>query len=611
MKLEILNKKLLFFIAFLYCWGVINSQQKRSDLYQTISSYTTGKDSLRFEQILTKFKAGNFKKDPDFKVYKRLSNKEWWFHFPIKNNSSETYTYLTISNPYLSSGKVYYTQGKTIDSLHSTSYDKNFPFKFIFYRHPVWKIPNNSKEITDVFLRLKNDNSRTRLEFHLENENDFLKRVETEYIFFGIFIALITSMVIILLYFSILKKEYSVIFYAIYVALMLIEFLAGKGLGIQFVWNESLFLIHSSRSFSQTLAVFFIGLFYSKFYTLEKNDYKIKNLFKIGMYATIPLILIYLYKSIYGGLPTFYLYVWIILKLIIIVWFFCHLYLTIKGRIPKYLIIGFSLPIVVLIISQNINPSVNSSDLLFYGGINIYYIALIIEVLIFIRYIFSSVIASQKKYIELKKVTNELQLNFQKDVLKSQETERNKLLNNVHDSFGGYLEALKLRLLHQQQNSPEKVKEILDAFDKEYRYLLNSLYSPKINSENFIENLAEFFDKINELTNNTIQSDFSLEESELPSEKCIHIYRIISELTTNAIKYAKASEINVRISKLKDAHILINVTDNGIGFDIHKIKSSSFGLNSIRERVAIMNGEIDIQSGKNNGTNITIRIPNK
>lgn len=606
-----LIRKLLLFLVILTT-SVTNAQSNRSELYSTMSYYTSPGDSLNFSDVILKFKEGEFKSDKDFKIYQRLSNKEWWFHFPVENKSnSNSYKYLTLSYPYLSMGKVYYKKGEHIDSLHTTSYDKHFPFKFLFYRHPVWKIPIKDSQITDVFLKVKNDSSRARMEFHLEDENDFLKRLEIEYILFGVFISLILSMVIILLYFSILKKEYSVIFYAIYVALMLIEFLAGKGLGIQFLWNDSIFLIHSSRSFSQTLGVFFIGLFYMNFYRLEKQDKFSRNVFRIGTYITVPLILIYIYKSFFGGLTTYYLYVWIILKLIILSWFINHIYLTIKGRIPKYLIIGFSLPIIVLIIAQSINPSVNSNDVLVYGSINVYYLALIAEVLIFIRYIFSAVIASQKKYTELKKVTNELQLNFQKNILKSQEKERSKLLGNVHDSFGGYLEALKLRLLNKSENSPEKVKEILDSFDKEYRYLLNSLYSPKINSENFIENLIDFFDKINKLTNNPITHKFSLEESELPPEKCLHIYRIISELTTNAIKYSKASEIKVNISESKGKVIIVQVSDNGIGFDVNSTKKSSYGLNSIRERVEIMNGEFNIDSIKNSGTTITIRIPEK
>ena len=80
-------------------------------------------------------------------------------------------------------------------------------------------------------------------------------------------------------------------------------------------------------------------------------------------------------------------------------------------------------------------------------------------------------------------------------------------------------EALKLRLLHKSEGTPEKIQEILDSFYNEYRYLLNSLYSPKINSENFTDNLIEFINKINEVSNNIIKHSLSFNNTEISQYK--------------------------------------------------------------------------------------------
>lgn len=602
--------KRIFILLLFLTINVFSQNNKRSELYNSIRVFSHDKkDSISFKKVIRKFDIGEFKKDENFKIYKKLESKSWWFHIPVKQNETEDYKYLTVSNPYLYYGKVYLRKNGKLDSLYRTSYSKHFPFKFVFYRHPVWKIPVDGITNTEVFLKLKNDSGRSRLEFHLETENEFLKRIETEYIFFGMFIAFIVSMVIILLYFSVLKKEYSVIFYAIYVALMLIEFLAGKGLGIQYIWNDSTFLIHSSRSFSQTLGTLFIGLFYLYFYKLTREDRIPKLIFKGGVFFIIPFVFLYIYKAFNGGMGKLYLYVWTILKIIALIWFVNHLYLAIKKRIPHYLMIAFILPILVIVITQSINPSVYDSDWLVYGSINLYYVALVAEILIFTYYIFSSVIQSQRKYTALKKVSNELQLNFQNKAFEIQQQERNKLLNNVHDSFGGYLEALRLRLLQKADNTPEKIQEILDGFYKEYRYLLNSLYAPKINSENFIENLVEFFGKINQLSDGIVTHQFSLQNTQLSQDKCVHLYRIISELITNAIKYAEASNIDININQKNSNELLLKVSDNGIGFDKSYINKNSYGLNSIKTRVKEMNGNIEINSEKNKGTTIKISVP--
>jgi signal transduction histidine kinase len=178
----------------------------------------------------------------------------------------------------------------------------------------------------------------------------------------------------------------------------------------------------------------------------------------------------------------------------------------------------------------------------------------------------------------------------------------------VHDTFGGYLEALKLRILQKSDNSPEKIQEILDAFYKDYRYLLNSLYAPKINSENFIENLIELCSKLNNLTDCAIIHQFNLEKTELSQEKCINLYRIISELITNSIKHSKASKLEIDISQNINEKIILKVSDNGIGFNTNAIVSNGFGLDNIKSRVYQLAGILNISSNSL-GTNIIITIP--
>lgn len=596
------------FLLFLFLIATPSlSQQKNIDLLDDVSIISSQKE-LSVHEAISYFKDSIYKKEKLTHVYKKLGNKNWWFLFNI--NKSKQEKYLTLSFPYLSYGKIFLNKNDTIIPLYKTSYYKDFAYKNVFYRHPTWIIPSDSLNNTQTLLEVKNGGARTRLEFHLETKNEFLKRTQLEYLQFGFFLAFLIAMVIILLYFSLLKKEYNVLFYAAYILCMTIEFLAGKGLGIQLIWSEHSFLSMNIRSISQTIAVFCMGYFYMSFYNFSKDEKISKNIFKWTSVLPLILLTFYVYKYFFGGIKNLYLYVWVILKIIILIWFFNHLFLLKKKRIPAYLVVAFSLPILSIIISQMTNPRYTDSIWYKYGAANIFYIALIIEILLFTRYIFNSVIQSQKKYSELKKISNELKYNFQNKTLEIQEQERNKLLNNVHDTFGGYLEALKLRLFNNNQNNSEKVKEILDAFYEEYRYLLNSLYSPKINSENFIENLIEFIEKINSFASNNINHNFSLKNTKLSSEKCVHIYRIISELTTNAIKYSEASEISINIFKEKKPFIILKVFDNGIGFDKNNLKAKkSYGLNSIKNRVENINGEIIIESEKNKGTKITIKIP--
>ena len=592
--------KIKLLIPILFLPILIFSQENSSSVYKELKTfYADDNKSKNIKDIINEYTKGNFYKEENQKIYKNLGNKTLWQHFLIKpSKKNRNSKYFTISNTYLPYGKVYLKKGTKIDSLYRVSNTVFFPHKNIFYRNPVWKIPVDSILATSVFLKVKNSSGRTRMAIYLETENEFLERVETEYFYYGLFISFLISMTLILVFFAVLKKEYAVLFYALYIITVLFEFLAGKGLGAQYFWSDSAFFTNNIRSFSQTVGVFCIGSFYMKFYKLKASQTISKGLFKWGTIITIPIILLYFYKYFFGGLVDLYLVVWTVLKVIIFIWVLNHLYLTIKKQLPVYLVIAFILPILAVINGQIMNPDVHNNLAIKLSGPNIYYITLSLEILLFTRYIFGAVIDTQRKYFKLKKVSDELKYNFQNKALEIQQQERNKLVNNVHDTFGGYLEALKLRLLQKADNTPEKIQEILDAFYKDYRYLLNSLYAPKINSENFITSLIEFCKKLDQLTNQKINYTFNIDNVDLQQEKCVHLYRIISELTTNAIKYSEATEINIELNQLSKKQILLKVSDNGIGFN-NKINSkTSFGLNSVKDRVEQINGSLDIITNK-------------
>jgi signal transduction histidine kinase len=597
-------KKILTLIIFFFYISSSSAQENNSFYDEALTFYSLNKDSLSINTILNEFDSYSFKKEKENKIYKNLGNKTLWFYFKTKTKKGN-YKYLTIDYSYLPYGKVYIKKGSTIDSLYTVSYNKLFPYKNIFYKDPVWKIPLDSEN--EYYLKIKNITGRTRLNITLETENQFLKRVQTEYLIFGLFIAFLLSMILIVLFFSILKKEYIVTFYALYIATALIEFLAGKGLGIQLFWSENKFLIDNIRIISQIIGTASMGVFYWKFYKLKREQNKSELIFKIGVLLSLVLLSVYVYKYFFEGLNGFYVYVQIILQIIIFCWALNHIYLTIKNKIPTYLVIAFILPLFAIILGQSTNPNINSYLWIKFSGPNLYYIFLSLEIILFTRFIFGSVIDTQQKYFKLKKISDELKYNFQDNLLKIQHQERNKLVSNVHDTFGGYLEALKLRLSLKSDNTQDKVQEILDAFYKDYRYLLNSLYAPKINSENFIESLIELCDKLNNLTDSNINHQLKIEKTKLSQEKCLHLYRIISELLTNAIKHAKASEINIFIGQENNNEILLKVSDNGIGFETNTNSNKGFGLSNIKNRVQQINAKMKMAS-TTKGTSFEIKI---
>lgn len=608
--MKTLSTTILLFLSFI--WGDQHTQQ---EIYFYKTSVYKAAD---IDSIAKVFNTGAFKKETDFKLSQVLNHDVYWMYIPIQNNLNTDY--FSVNNPYLPYGRVYVKTKNKIIELHKVEQHQNFGFEKLFYRNPAWKI-KEIKNKEGIFLEVKNrfyfkdeqpilgSNNFVRLKYDIDSENSFFKRMQIEYVFISAFSTFLICMGIIPLFFSVYRNDKRTIFYTAYTLCMLIDFLAAKGVGVQFLWNDSYFLTTNIKSIVSLIGVISMGQFYLIFYKKLKRNSVNYKIFQWGSYVPIPILVIYIYKYIFGGLDLLFLYVWTTLNIVILFFLCNHVYLGFKRKLPKYLTIAFITPMLGILIMYKITPSNTSPFIITFLNYNLFYVTIVIELLLISWYIFDNVIQTERDYQNLKKINNDLKYVFHNNLIESQNKERNRLLSDVHDSLGGYIEALKLRLKTAQKN--EKIThEILDEFHKEYRFLLNDLYSPKIDTHNFIENLEEYCSKINQITNNMINYDFEIDQTNsLSQDKCIHLYRIISEIITNAIKHSKATKIEFNIFLQKSTqNLLINIKDNGVGFDISKI-SKGYGLINLEERITIIDGVYYINSILNEGTAISITLP--
>ena len=86
--------------------------------------------------------------------------------------------------------------------------------------------------------------------------------------------------------------------------------------------------------------------------------------------------------------------------------------------------------------------------------------------------------------------------------------------------------------------------------------------------------------------------------------KELSIFRIIQELVNNVLKHSKASLLSVELHR-KNKSLLINVKDNGKGFDEKDLNFAGSGLHSIKNRLDLLNGNMEIESSE---TGTTVKI---
>jgi len=198
--------------------------------------------------------------------------------------------------------------------------------------------------------------------------------------------------------------------------------------------------------------------------------------------------------------------------------------------------------------------------------------------------------------------------------------ERVQLSNDLHDSIGHYLVAVNIQLekaIAYRSISSETVDEaILNAKYsveqalREVRRFVDGLhdhediYSIKEKTEELIKNFNDDFKKI----------EFDYQGNEFGFAKIIrrNLFYILQESLTNVQKHAHAENVTVALN-FKAREVTLTVKDDGVGFKLIKVadQSGHYGLESIRQRVELLNGTVNIQSNRKHGTCIDIHIPKK
>ncbi|MBS7785733.1 tetratricopeptide repeat protein [Flavobacterium sp. CYK-55] len=120
---------------------------------------------------------------------------------------------------------------------------------------------------------------------------------------------------------------------------------------------------------------------------------------------------------------------------------------------------------------------------------------------------------------------------------------------------------------------------------------------------NFIEKGKNTHDYIDFL----FEVEPTIKQLKLSSLVGVNCYRTIQEAIHNAIKYARASQVNIQITSLSQDEIQIVIADNGIGFDPKTIEKGN-GLLNMQKRIENINGVFSIESQPNQGTRIKILL---
>jgi signal transduction histidine kinase/ligand-binding sensor domain-containing protein len=209
---------------------------------------------------------------------------------------------------------------------------------------------------------------------------------------------------------------------------------------------------------------------------------------------------------------------------------------------------------------------------------------------------------------------------FSRQLIESQERERQRIAAELHDSLGQNLLVVRNRALlgamSQQHEEPRKQFEEIGATVaqtlEEVRSISYNLRPHHLDQLGLTTAIRAMIDQIAESSGIRMSSELDDLDGVFPPADEITIYRIIQESLNNVVKHSKAGEAHVAVH-CRDHHVEIVIRDNGQGFapttsGARAAHRGGFGLKGLAERVDMLAGTHTIESAQGRGTTVTVRL---
>ena len=234
-------------------------------------------------------------------------------------------------------------------------------------------------------------------------------------------------------------------------------------------------------------------------------------------------------------------------------------------------------------------------------------------------------VVNQRKKWQLQRQMSKLKESQQNQLIeaavRSEEGERHRIAEMLHDEVGALLSSSRIFLVEMNtKNLSEadredhgKVKEMIDESIQQVRSISHNLHSTILKEFGLNEAIRHFMKKVAGGT--TLNSVVELDEEYQISnaETDLAVYRIIQELVNNLIKHAHPRLINIR-SSLSENQLQIQIRHNGEGltqaqFEEFRFNPAGLGLKNIQNRIILLKGNILFNRLDNGEYLIQLSIP--
>ena len=227
----------------------------------------------------------------------------------------------------------------------------------------------------------------------------------------------------------------------------------------------------------------------------------------------------------------------------------------------------------------------------------------------------------QKQERELIRLKEEYEQEVLRSQLEIQETTMKTIAQELHDNIGQSLTVIKLWMAiapiakdHEAYEGVQNSKEMLHKVIRDMADLTKSLHTDRISDIGLSEAINFDLASIRRTGILNVQFETFGEEFHFSDQKAIFIFRMYQEMMNNIIKHAHASLVHVSVVYSDHNTFILNIQDDGVGFNVQEKKESGsgsggLGLKSMRNRAKMIGADLTIESEKGKGTTISVVAP--
>ncbi|MDR0969325.1 MAG: sensor histidine kinase [Lentimicrobiaceae bacterium] len=215
----------------------------------------------------------------------------------------------------------------------------------------------------------------------------------------------------------------------------------------------------------------------------------------------------------------------------------------------------------------------------------------------------------------LEKIRSDVEKRMLQVVVQAEENERKRISKELHDGLGPLLSSIKmsvsalsLREVRKEekeifQNSLHLVNESINGL----REISNKLSPHVLEKFGLKTAISSFCSDISDAGTTTFHFRSNIADKRYDGTTEIALYRIVCELINNALKHAKAKSVLISLDE-ENGFLNLLYQDDGQGFDVEEvlIQGKGMGLQNLFSRSELLNGNVDVQSDKNQGVIITV-----